>query len=43
MAIRAREFQIEVQQKIEEPLLQLAAVLGGIKHGVESVVRVFCR
>jgi uncharacterized protein YoxC len=43
MAARAREFQIEVQQKIEQPLLHLAAVLGGIKHGIESVVRVFCR
>ncbi len=43
MATRAREFQIEVQQKIEQPLLHLAAVLGGIKHGIESVVRVFCR
>ena len=43
MAARAREFQIEVQQKIEQPLLHLAAVLGGIQHGIESVVRVFCR
>lgn len=43
MAARAREFQIEIQQRIEQPLLQIAAVLGGIKHGIESVVRVFCR
>lgn len=43
MVVRARELQIEVQQKIEQPLLHLAAVLGGIKHGIESVVRVFCR
>ena len=43
MATRARSFQIEVQQKIEEPLLQLAAVLGGIKHGFESIIRAFCR
>jgi uncharacterized protein YoxC len=43
MAIRAKEFQIEVQQRIEQPLLQLAAVLGGIKQGLEAVARVFCR
>lgn len=42
MAIRAKEFQIEVQQRIEQPLLQLAAVLGGIKQGIEAVARVFC-
>jgi len=43
MAIRVKEFQIEVQRKIEEPLLQLAAVLGGVKKGIEAVARIFCR
>jgi uncharacterized protein YoxC len=43
MATRAKEFQIEVQRRIEQPLLQLAAVLGGIKQGLEAVARVFCR
>ena len=43
MAVRAREFQIEVQRRIEEPLLQLAAVLGGVKRGVEAFSSIFCR
>ena len=43
MAVRAREFQIEVQRRIEEPLLQLAAVLGGVKRGVEAIAGIFRR
>jgi len=43
MAVRVKEFQIEVQRKIEEPLLQLAALLGGIKKGMEAFARVFGR
>ncbi len=43
MALRVKEFQIEVQRRIEEPLLQLAAVLGGVKKGIEAITRIFCR
>ncbi len=43
MAVRVREFQLEVQRRIEEPLLQVAALLGGIKKGIEAFARVFGR
>ena len=43
MAVRVKEFQIEVQRRIEGPLLQLAAVLGGVKRGVEAIACIFCR
>jgi hypothetical protein len=43
MAVRVKEFQIEVQRRIEEPLLQLAAVMGGIKRGIEAISSIFCR
>ena len=43
MAVRIKEFQIEVQRRIEEPLLQLAAVVGGVKRGVEAISNIFCR
>jgi uncharacterized protein YoxC len=43
MAVRVKEFQLEVKRRIEEPLLQLAAVLGGVKRGVEAISSIFCR
>jgi uncharacterized protein YoxC len=43
MALRAKEFQIDVQRRIEEPLLQLAAVFSGVKRGVEAFASIFCR
>ena len=43
MAVRVKEFQIEVQRRIEEPLLQLAAVMGGIKRGIDAMGRIFYR
>jgi uncharacterized protein YoxC len=43
MALRVRDFQNEVQRRIEEPLLQLAAFLGGIKKGIEAFRQVFGR
>ena len=43
MAVRAEEFQLEVKRRIEEPLLQLAAVLGGVKRGVEAIASIFGR
>ena len=36
MAVRVKEFQLEVKRRIEEPLLHLAAVMGGIKRGIEA-------
>jgi len=43
MAVRVKEFQIEVQRRIEEPMLQLAALLGGVKRGVEAIASIFRR
>jgi uncharacterized protein YoxC len=43
MAIRAKEFQLEAKRKIENPLFQLAAVLGGVKRVVEAIASTFCR
>jgi len=43
MAVRVKEFQLEVKRMIEEPLLQLAAVVGGVKRGVEAISNIFCR
>jgi len=42
MAVRVKEFQWEVKRRIEEPLLQLAAVVGGVKRGVEAISSIFC-
>jgi uncharacterized protein YoxC len=43
MAIRAKEFQLEAKRKIENPLFQLAAVLGGVKRVVEAIASTLCR
>ena len=43
MAVRVKEFQLEVKRRIEEPLLQLAAVFDGVKRGVEAISSIFCR
>jgi uncharacterized protein YoxC len=43
MAVRVTEFQRQVQRKIEVPLLQLAAVFGSVKNGVEAMARIICR
>ena len=43
MGGRGREFQFEGKGRIEEPLLQLAAVVGGVKRGVEAISSIFCR
>ena len=43
MALRAKEFQIDVQRRIEEPILQLAAVFSGVKRGIEVFASIFCR
>jgi uncharacterized protein YoxC len=41
MAVRVKEFQIEVQRRIEDPFLQLAAVFGGVIRGVDAFARSF--
>lgn len=41
MAVRAKEFQIEVQRSVESPLLQLAAVFCGVKKGIEAIASIF--
>jgi len=43
MTLRVKEFQTQVQGRIEQPLLELAAVLGGIRRGVEGIGKIFCR
>jgi uncharacterized protein YoxC len=43
MALRVKEFQTDVQRRIEQPLLELAAVLEGIRRGFEAFARIFCR
>jgi len=40
VAVRVKEFQLEVKRRIEKPLLQLAAVLGGVKRGVEVIASI---
>ena len=43
MAVRVKEFQIGVQRRIEDPLVQVAAVLIGIKRGVEAIANIISR
>lgn len=43
MAVRVKELQLEVKRRIEEPLLQFAAILGGVKRGIEAFARIFYR
>ena len=43
MAVRVKEFQIEVQRRIEEPLIQIVSAFGGVKRGVEAIASIFRR
>ena len=43
MAVWAKEFQEEIKWRVGGPLLQIAAVLGGIKRGFEAISRIFHR
>ncbi|MBN2439637.1 MAG: DUF948 domain-containing protein [Deltaproteobacteria bacterium] len=43
MAVRAKEFQIDIQRRIEEPMLQLATVFSGVKRGIEVFAGIFRR
>jgi len=36
MAVRVKEFQIEIQRRIAKPLVMLTSVLGGFKQGIGS-------
>jgi uncharacterized protein YoxC len=42
-ALRLREFQEDVQQIVEEPLLELASLVKGMIRGVEAFLRIFHR
>jgi len=41
MAVLVKEFQFEIKRRIELPMLQLAAVIGGMKRGIEAVPAFF--
>jgi len=43
MAVRLKVFQIEVQRRIEEPLLQIVSIFGGVKRGAEAIAGIFSR
>ena len=43
ITLRLQEFEIEVQRRIEEPLLEMAAVLSAVTKGVEAFFRVLRR
>jgi uncharacterized protein YoxC len=42
-ALRLKEFQLEVQQMIEDPLIELAALVKEVSRGVEAFLRIFRR
>ncbi len=41
IATRVKDFEVEIQRRLEGPLFALAAVLGAIKRGAERIVRIF--
>ncbi len=41
MVTRVKDFEIEVQRRLEGPLFALATVLGTIKRGAERIVGIF--
>jgi uncharacterized protein YoxC len=43
MAVRVKEFQSQVKRRIEEPMPQLATVLGSVKRGVGAITSIFRR
>jgi len=42
-AVRLREFEEEVLHKVEEPLLEIATLLGAVGRGVGAFVRMIHR
>jgi len=43
MAVRVKEFQIEIQRRIAKPLVMLTSVLGGFKQGIGTCKRELSR
>lgn len=41
MAVWAKELQVGLKQRVEEPLLHFAEVMGGIRSGFETIVKIF--
>jgi len=42
-AVRLREFEKEIEEKIESPLLQFAALVSAVSRGVEAFIRILRR
>jgi uncharacterized protein YoxC len=43
VAIRVHDFEREIQQRVEEPLLELAALTSGLCRGLSAFTRIFRR
>jgi uncharacterized protein YoxC len=43
MAVRVKEFRIEIQRRIVKPLFILISVLGGLKLGIGTMARIVSR
>ena len=43
MAVRVKEFQVEIQRRIVKPLGMLISILGGFKHSIGSMARIVSR
>jgi hypothetical protein len=43
MAVRVKEFRIEIQRRIVKPLFILISVLGGLKQGIGTMARIVSR
>jgi len=43
MALRVKEFQIEIQRRIMKPLVMVTSVLGGFKQGIGTMARIVSR
>ena len=43
MAVRVKEFQIEIQRRIMKPLVMVTSVLGGFKQGIATMARIVSR
>ena len=43
MAVRVKEFQIEIQRRIVKPLVMVTSVLGGFKQGIATMARIVSR
>jgi uncharacterized protein YoxC len=42
-AVRLQEFEKEIEEKIESPLLQFAALVSAVSRGVEAFIRILRR